>query len=70
VFQGLDGIKNIFDDVFVHGTTKEEHDNRLEEILKRLQAKELTPKSGMKRATKFTKPRKLLTSDADSGFLA
>jgi hypothetical protein len=42
VFQGLEGIKNIFDDVFVHGTTKEEHDNRLEEILKRLQEKELT----------------------------
>ena len=42
VFQGLEGVKNIFDDVFVHGTTKEEHDKILEEILKRLQEKELT----------------------------
>ena len=42
VFQGLEGVKIIFDDVFVHGATKEEHDNRLEDILKRLQEKELT----------------------------
>ena len=42
VFQGLEGAKNIFDDVFVHGATKEDHDKRLEDILKRLQEKELT----------------------------
>ena len=38
VFQGLEGVKNIFDDVFVHTDTKEEHDKRLEDILE----KELT----------------------------
>jgi hypothetical protein len=42
VFQGLEGAKNMFDDVFVHGATKEDYDKRLEDILKRLQEKELT----------------------------
>lgn len=42
VFQGLAGVKNIFDDVFIHGATKGEHDKRLEDVLKRLQEKELT----------------------------
>lgn len=38
VFQGLEGV----DDVFVHGATKEERDEKLEDVLKRLQEKKLT----------------------------
>jgi hypothetical protein len=40
--EGLDGIRNISDDIIVFGRTQEEHDNRLERLFIRLNERELT----------------------------
>ena len=40
--QGCVGVRNIFDDIIVHAPTVEEHDARLEMLLKRIQEKGLT----------------------------
>jgi hypothetical protein len=32
---GLDGVKNIIDDIYVHGETRKEHDHRLKALLDR-----------------------------------
>ncbi len=42
VLQGLDGVRNISDDVAVHGADDEGHDDRLQIVLQRLQEKGLT----------------------------
>lgn len=39
---GCKGVRNIFDDIVVHGSTKEEHDENLEGLLIRLREKGLT----------------------------
>ena len=43
--RGIDGVRNIADDIVVWGTTQEEHDNRLEHLFARLQEKGLTVNS-------------------------
>jgi hypothetical protein len=35
IFQGMDGIQMIVDDILVYGTTQEEHDRRLRAVLQR-----------------------------------
>ena len=40
--QGCTGVRNIFDDIVVHGATKEDHDRKLEGLLQRLSEKGLT----------------------------
>ena len=40
--QGCTGVINIFDDIVVHGATKEDHDRNLEGLLQRLSEKGLT----------------------------
>ena len=40
--QGCTGVRNIFDDIVVHGATKEDHDRNLEGLLQRLSEKGLT----------------------------
>ena len=40
--EGLDGVRNISDDIIVFGRTQEEHDNRLERLFIRLTERELT----------------------------
>ena len=40
--EGLEGVRNISDDIIVYGNTQEDHDKRLEATLKRLQEKRLT----------------------------
>ena len=40
--QGCEGARNLYDDIVVHGATKEEHDERLEKVLQRIQDKGLT----------------------------
>lgn len=40
--EGLDGVRNVSDDVIVHGRTQQEHDQRLEKCLQRIQEKNLT----------------------------
>ena len=42
VFEGCHNVRNIAEDILVHGTTKEEHDRSLEKVLLRLQEKNLT----------------------------
>ena len=42
VLQGCEGVQNIADDIIVHGTTIELHDQRLTKVLERLQEKGLT----------------------------
>ncbi|PFX31486.1 Uncharacterized protein K02A2.6 [Stylophora pistillata] len=42
VLEGCHNVRNIADDILVHGTTKEEHDRSLENVLLRLQGKNLT----------------------------
>lgn len=42
LLSGLSGVKNIFDDIVVHGKDTTEHDKRLEAVLARLQEKGLT----------------------------
>ena len=42
VLEGYDGVRNIHDDITVHGQTKEEHDKRLHEALERIQNRGLT----------------------------
>ena len=42
VFEGCHNVRNIAEDILVHGTTKEEHDRPLENVLLRLQEKNLT----------------------------
>ena len=42
VLEGCPNVRNIADDILVHGTTKEEHDKSLECTLLRLQEKNLT----------------------------
>ena len=39
---GCEGVINITDDILVHDRTVEEHDKRLEEVLKLLSARKLT----------------------------
>ena len=39
--QGLNGVKNIADDILVYGTTREDHDENLDQCLKRLSDKGL-----------------------------
>ena len=39
--QGLNGVKNIADDILVFGTTREDHDENLDKCLKRLSDKGL-----------------------------
>ena len=36
VLEGCDGVRNIHDDIIVHGQTTEEHDKRLEEAMERI----------------------------------
>ena len=38
VLEGCDGVRNIHDDIIVHGQTTEEHDKRLEEAMERIQS--------------------------------
>ena len=40
--QGIQGVRNIADDIIVHGKSREEHDKALRNCLKRLQEKGLT----------------------------
>ena len=40
--QGIQGVRNIADDIIVHGKSREEHDTALRNCLKRLQEKGLT----------------------------
>ena len=40
--EGLDGVRNISDDVLIWGRDQAEHDRRLEAVLKRLQHKNIT----------------------------
>lgn len=42
VLSGLKGVNNIFDDIIVHGETVEQHNERLEAVLSRLQERGLT----------------------------
>ncbi|XP_063412611.1 uncharacterized protein K02A2.6-like [Mytilus trossulus] len=42
VFQGLEGVRNIFDDVVVYGSTSNEHNERLDAVLQRLEERGLT----------------------------
>ena len=42
VLEGCHNARNIADDILVHGTTREEHDRSLENVLLRLQDKNLT----------------------------
>ena len=42
VIQGLEGSRNVMDDLLVHGKDDEEHDRRLDALLKRLNDKGLT----------------------------
>ena len=42
VLKGCDGVRNIHDDIIVHGQTTEEHDKRLEEAMERIQNRGLT----------------------------
>ena len=42
VFQGLEGVNNIFDDIVVHAATYEEHIERVEKVLERLEQNGLT----------------------------
>ena len=37
--QGLDGVKNIADDIIVWGNTQQQHDQRVEQLFARLQEK-------------------------------
>ena len=43
--RGIDGVRNIADDIIVWGTTQQEHDNRLEQLFARLHEKGLTVNS-------------------------
>ena len=38
VLEGCDGVRNIHDDIIVHGQTTEEHDKQLEEAMERIQS--------------------------------
>lgn len=38
ILTGLDGCKNISDDIIVHGKDQKQHDNNLRAVLKRLTA--------------------------------
>ena len=40
--EGLEGVRNISDDIIVYGRNQHEHDERLEAVLKRLQDRNLT----------------------------
>lgn len=40
--RGIDGVKNIADDIIVWGNTQQEHDQRVEQLFSRLQEKGLT----------------------------
>lgn len=40
--EGCEGVRNIFDDIVVHGTSVEEHDARLRKLLDRIREKGLT----------------------------
>ena len=42
VLKGCEGVRNIHDDIIVHGCTTEEHDMRLEKALERIQERGLT----------------------------
>lgn len=44
IFRGMRGVAVYFDNIYVSGRTREEHDKNLEEVLKRLQEKGLTVK--------------------------
>lgn len=39
---GCEGVRNIFDDIIVHGRNVQEHDARLEKLMKRIEELELT----------------------------
>ena len=40
--QGCQGVRNLFDDIVIHGATRKEHDDRLNKVLQRIQDKGLT----------------------------
>ena len=42
VLQGLDGVKNMWDDIIVFAASQEEHDSNLEKVLERLAEKGIT----------------------------
>jgi glutathionyl-hydroquinone reductase len=42
VLSGLEGVKNLQDDIFIHGSTIDEHDRRLHAALERLGESGLT----------------------------
>ena len=42
IVDGLEGVKNLMDDILVFGETKQQHDERLDKVLKRLKEKGLT----------------------------
>ena len=42
VLEGCDGVRNIHDDIIVHGQKTEKHDKRLEEAMERIQNRGLT----------------------------
>ena len=44
ILEGLDGVECNIDDVLVHGATQEEHDQRLEAVLRRLSNANVTIK--------------------------
>ena len=37
VLEGYDGVRNVPDDIIVHGETTEDHDKRLEQAMERIQ---------------------------------
>ena len=42
ILQGCEGAANILDDIIIHGQSTEEHDRRLEQVLKKLRERNLT----------------------------
>ena len=56
--QGLDGVKNIADDIIVWGNTQQQHDQRVEQLFARLQEKNLT-----------VNPDKCLFNQTELGFM-
>ena len=42
LLEGIDGVVCLMDDILIHGTTQDEHDSRLMEVLRRLEAAGVT----------------------------
>lgn len=46
ILERIDGVCNLMDDILIFGANKEEHDERLEELLQRLKEKGITLNKG------------------------